>query len=193
MTRMVTPGYAPPEQYALDARCGPPADIYGLAATLYWTLTARAPTPAIDRQTGTPLTPPYRIIESVSKDDVGRRARRARAESGTSSADESRRSWPASVAARPGPPCERPGGALPAAAGPDVTRADGTRSLPSPPVPLPVPPSIEPGRRKALVATVRDRCSPSRRSCRSSECSRRPRCSFCRRSRPRVTRSSMCG
>ena len=67
MTRMVTPGYAPPEQYALDARCGPPADVYGLAATLYWTLTSRAPTPAIDRQTGTPLTPPHRIVESVSK------------------------------------------------------------------------------------------------------------------------------
>src|SRR5262249_28771878 len=67
MTRMVTPGYAPPEQYALDARCGPPADIYGLAATLYWALTARAPTPAIDRQTGTPLPAPHRIIDSVSK------------------------------------------------------------------------------------------------------------------------------
>src|SRR5581483_8559125 len=41
MTRMVTPGYAPPEQYAANARCGTPTDVYGLAATLYWALTAR--------------------------------------------------------------------------------------------------------------------------------------------------------
>ena len=67
MTRMVTPGYAPPEQYASMLAAVRRADIYGLAATLYWLLTARAPTPAIDRQTGTPLTPPYQIVDSVSK------------------------------------------------------------------------------------------------------------------------------
>jgi Protein kinase domain len=153
MTRMVTPGYAPPEQYALDARCGPPADIYGLAATLYWTLTARAPTPAIDRQTGTPLPPPYRIIDSVSKavsDGVldglelnpGHRPQTveaflARIGCGLPAL--------AAALAADGQAVAPPG------ADPDVTRAEGTRSLPSPPVPLPVPPPVEPGRRKALA------------------------------------------
>jgi serine/threonine-protein kinase len=147
MTRMVTPGYAPPEQYALDARCGPPADIYGLAATLYWTLTARAPTPAIDRQTGTPLTPPYRVVESVSKavsDGVldglelnpGHRPQTVEAFLARIGCD---------------PPAVKGEAEKPLAADPNVTRVEGTRPLPSPPVPLPVPPSTEPGRRKALV------------------------------------------
>ncbi|HEX2383734.1 MAG TPA: serine/threonine-protein kinase [Acidimicrobiales bacterium] len=146
MTRMVTPGYAPPEQYALDARCGPPADVYGLAATLYWTLTSRAPAPAIDRQTGAPLAPPYRIIQSVSKplsDGVldglelnpGHRPQTVEA-----------------FLARIGRPSPN-GTSAPAAAIPDrdATRVEGTLPLASPPAPLPVPPSVEPGRRTALL------------------------------------------
>jgi serine/threonine-protein kinase len=148
MTRMVTPGYAPPEQYAVDARCGPPADIYGLAATLYWTLTARAPTPAIDRQTGTPLTPPYRIIESVSK---------ALSDGVLDGLELNPAHRPQTVEAflsRIGCDSTDANGeaaALPAKGDPNVTRVEGTRPLPSPPVPLPVPPSVEPGRRAALL------------------------------------------
>ncbi|CAN5510568.1 hypothetical protein BH20ACT2_BH20ACT2_07850 [soil metagenome] len=66
MTRVVTPGYAPPEQYLGQARFGPPTDVYGLAATLYRLLTDRAPTPAVDRQQGAPLTPPHRLTAAVS-------------------------------------------------------------------------------------------------------------------------------
>ena len=52
MTRMVTPGYAPPEQYLGSGRFGPATDVYGLAATLYRLLAGRAPVSAIDRQGG---------------------------------------------------------------------------------------------------------------------------------------------
>jgi len=52
MTRMVTPGYAPPEQYLGEARFGPATDVYGLAATLYRLLAGRAPVSALDRQSG---------------------------------------------------------------------------------------------------------------------------------------------
>ena len=148
MTRMVTPGYAPPEQYALDARCGPPADIYGLAATLYWMLTARAPTPAIDRQTGTPLTSPHRIVESVSKlvsDGVL---------DGLELNPAHRPQTIEAFLARIGCCSAAMNGqaaSLPSSPDRDVTRVEGTRALPSPPVPLPVPPSVEPGRRKALL------------------------------------------
>src|SRR5581483_8731966 len=147
MTRMVTPGYAPPEQYAADVRSGPPADVYALAATLYWALTGRAPTPAIDRQAGrTPLTPPHRLVDTVSKlvsDGVldGLELNPAHRPQ-TVAAFMARVGRPMGAAFAPPPvvPPDR-----------DVTRAEGTRPLPPPPAPLPVPPAVEPGRRKALV------------------------------------------
>ncbi len=58
LTRAVTPGYAPPEQYAGSARSGPPCDVYGLAATAYKLLTGVTPTNVFDRQAGTPLPAP---------------------------------------------------------------------------------------------------------------------------------------
>jgi len=56
-TRVVTPGYAAPEQYASQARVGPPTDIYGLGATLYHALAGNPPLPATDRLLGEPLPP----------------------------------------------------------------------------------------------------------------------------------------
>jgi len=50
VTALVSPGYAPFEQYRSDgAAQGPWTDIYGLGATAYRVITGRAPLPAVDR------------------------------------------------------------------------------------------------------------------------------------------------
>jgi len=56
-TRLVTPGYAPPEQYASSAKFGPYTDLYALGATLYHALSGKMPPPATDRMLGTALEP----------------------------------------------------------------------------------------------------------------------------------------
>jgi hypothetical protein len=61
-TRMVTPGFAPPEQYDGEAdRVGPPTDVYGLAATLYHALAGRLPASAVQRAAGVRLEPLRRL------------------------------------------------------------------------------------------------------------------------------------
>ena len=67
MTRMVTPGYSPPEQYSGSGHFGASTDVYGLAATLYWSLTGLAPTAALDRQGGAPLPPVIQRTPAVSR------------------------------------------------------------------------------------------------------------------------------
>ncbi len=49
VTVMLTPGYAPIEQYGGEDRLGPWSDIYALGATLFHTLTGRAPMQATQR------------------------------------------------------------------------------------------------------------------------------------------------
>ncbi len=56
-TQILTPGYAPPEQYASQARFGPYTDLYALGATLYHMFSGQRPPPATDRLMGTPLPP----------------------------------------------------------------------------------------------------------------------------------------
>jgi serine/threonine protein kinase/peptidoglycan hydrolase-like protein with peptidoglycan-binding domain len=48
MTAVFTPGYAPVEQFTAAAQ-GPSTDIYGLAATLHYAITGKAPPNAVDR------------------------------------------------------------------------------------------------------------------------------------------------
>ncbi len=52
---VVTPGYAPLEQYAHRAQRGTYTDVYALAATLYHALTGRIPEAASDRAMGVQL------------------------------------------------------------------------------------------------------------------------------------------
>ncbi|MCU1372419.1 MAG: serine/threonine protein kinase [Ilumatobacteraceae bacterium] len=67
MTRMVTPGYAPLEQYRGEGRFGPTTDIYGLAATCYRLATGRVPVAAVERDTGAEIPAPHRINPAISK------------------------------------------------------------------------------------------------------------------------------
>ena len=65
VTRAVTPGYAPPEQYAGSARIGPTCDVYGLASTAYKLLTGVTPTNVFDRQAGAELPAPHLLCPDV--------------------------------------------------------------------------------------------------------------------------------
>lgn len=66
MTMMLTPGYAPLEQYTERARRGPFTDIYSLAGTLYHMLTGELPVAATDRAIGIELPPANELNPKVS-------------------------------------------------------------------------------------------------------------------------------
>jgi serine/threonine protein kinase len=69
ITRMVTPGYAPFEQYLTDGKQGPWSDMYGIGATLYQCAVGVAPIAATERvaaqQDGSP--DPVRQIADTLK------------------------------------------------------------------------------------------------------------------------------
>ena len=54
---IVTPGYAPIEQYSELGHQGPWTDIYGLGAVCYWALTGEVPDDAMERMQNDPLRP----------------------------------------------------------------------------------------------------------------------------------------
>ena len=53
--RLLTPAYAPLEQYASHTRLAPATDFYALAASAFESLTGCAPISALDRANGVPL------------------------------------------------------------------------------------------------------------------------------------------
>lgn len=67
MSRVVTPGYAPLEQYRGEGQFGPPTDVYGLAATCYRLATGKVPRTAIERDAGAALASPRSLNPSISK------------------------------------------------------------------------------------------------------------------------------
>lgn len=67
MTAMLTPGYAPLEQYGQQQQFGAHTDIYAFGATLYHLLTGQMPTAATDRAAGVELVPPDYLNNNVTQ------------------------------------------------------------------------------------------------------------------------------
>ncbi|HEX2863666.1 MAG TPA: protein kinase [Deinococcales bacterium] len=61
-TRILSPQYAPLEQFGAAGKFGPPTDLYALGATLYHALTGNLPTSSADRASGVPLAPLPRTV-----------------------------------------------------------------------------------------------------------------------------------
>ena len=67
MTRIVTPGYASPEQHEGNGRFSARADVYSLGATLHRLLSGRTPPVAAERAHHDELAPLWRINPTVSR------------------------------------------------------------------------------------------------------------------------------
>ncbi|RYX85932.1 hypothetical protein EON83_04025 [bacterium] len=66
-TAMLTPGYAPLEQYGQQARFGAYTDVYALGATLYHALMGETPPPATDIACGIELKVPHTVNPAISR------------------------------------------------------------------------------------------------------------------------------
>ena len=66
-TTMLTPGYAPLEQYGRALKYGAFTDVYALGSTLYYLLTGEAPVSAIERAAGVELKSVKEIAPHVSR------------------------------------------------------------------------------------------------------------------------------
>jgi predicted Ser/Thr protein kinase len=87
---IVTPGYAPLEQYASEAKRGPFTDVYAMAGTLFFALTGQPPIPATDRVNGTKQPTAREANPSISKatSDLLERAMRMKIDERPQSAAE---------------------------------------------------------------------------------------------------------
>ncbi|WP_066381237.1 MULTISPECIES: serine/threonine-protein kinase [unclassified Anabaena] len=66
MTVILTPGYAPLEQYSYSSQRWPATDFYALCASMYEILTGQLPVSATDRASSTTLTPPRKYCPNLS-------------------------------------------------------------------------------------------------------------------------------
>ncbi|NET58790.1 MAG: bifunctional protein-serine/threonine kinase/phosphatase [Symploca sp. SIO2E6] len=66
MTQLLTPGYAPIEQYGRALKRGPSTDIYALCASMYELLTGQMPVAATDRGSSDTLIPPRQLVPNIN-------------------------------------------------------------------------------------------------------------------------------
>lgn len=66
MTQLLTPGYAPLEQYSPKGKRYPATDFYALCASMYELLTGEPPAAATDRVSSETLTPPRKLRPDIS-------------------------------------------------------------------------------------------------------------------------------
>jgi serine/threonine protein kinase len=66
MTQLLTPGYAPLEQYSAKGKRYPATDIYALSASMYELLTGEPPAAATDRVSSETLIPPRQLRPNLS-------------------------------------------------------------------------------------------------------------------------------
>jgi hypothetical protein len=65
LSAVLTPGYAPFEQYSSRGNQGPWTDVYGCAATLYFLVTGQAPPEASLRVEEEQVQPPHRLVPEL--------------------------------------------------------------------------------------------------------------------------------
>lgn len=78
MTSILTPCYAPPEQYMTGGRQGPYTDLYSVGATMYFALTGVKPQESTDRVQKDELKPPQELDNQIPE-DMGNAVMRAMA------------------------------------------------------------------------------------------------------------------
>ena len=75
-TKVLTPGFAPPEQYQKDKKQGSFTDVYASAATFYYMLTGEVPEISVDRKLSDNLKPLSEMLPGIPSyvDNAVRRA-----------------------------------------------------------------------------------------------------------------------
>ena len=65
LTKVLTPGFAPPEQYKSDKKQGAYTDVYASAATFFYMLTGKVPQSSVNRDVSDNLMPLSKLVDSI--------------------------------------------------------------------------------------------------------------------------------
>ena len=157
---IVTPGYAPLEQYASEAKRGPFTDVYAMASTLFFALTGQPPVPATDRVNGTKQPTAREVNPSISKatSDLLERAMRMKIDERPQSAAEFLAELERAVSGIKGAKVGKPVNAPTQKVAPPVAQAKNPGVLAAQPgqanVPVQAAPSSLPASTDALLGNV---------------------------------------